>query len=399
MVLGLLLARAGVKVTVLEKHGDFLRDFRGDTIHPSTLEVLDDLGLADRFLELPHSQVAGFAAQSDGRTVFEGSFSGLRTRFPFIAFVPQWDFLRFVAAEARRYPSFRLVMNAPAESLLRAGDLVRGVRYRTPEGTRELYALLTVGADGRDSQTRAELRLPVRASAPPIDVLWFRLPRRPDDPDDLALRLGRGHFIVLINRDQYWQAAFVIPKGGEARVRAAGLPALRATVAELAPELADRTHTLADWDAIKLLTVRADRLRRWYAPGYLAIGDAAHAMSPVAGVGINVAIQDAVVAANQLWRPLRQGHVALGDLRRVQWRRVLPVMVVQAWQALLQRRILRPALTRGDRPSPGPRAFRLLALLRPLLIRAIAFGVSRTRVRTPSAAEPAATAATEPVRA
>ena len=324
-VLGLLLARAGIEVVVLEKHADFLRDFRGDTIHPSTLEILNDLGLAERFLELPHTEVARVVMRLPGGDGLDVDFRRLPSRFRFLAFVPQWDFLTFVTTEAARYPGFRLVMQAEVEDLIVEGGQVRGVRYRTPDGPQEVRALLTVGADGRSSRVREAAGLPLVETSPPMDVLWFRVSRRLDEPDMIELRLSPGRFVALINRRDYWQVAYVIPKGGFEQVRASGLEAFRASVVASVPELADRVAELEDWDAIKLLTVRADRLQRWYGPGLLCIGDAAHAMSPIAGVGINVAIQDAVEAANLLWRPLSRGDVHVRHLARVQRRRELPV--------------------------------------------------------------------------
>ncbi|HEU0114744.1 MAG TPA: FAD-dependent oxidoreductase, partial [Thermomicrobiales bacterium] len=302
-MLGLLLARAGLDVLVLEKHGDFFRDFRGDTIHPSTLELLDQLGLAERFLRLPHSEVATLMFPVPSGPPLAFTFRRLKTRFPFIAFVPQWDFLDFITDEAKRYPGFRLEMNAEATDLIQDNGVVRGVRYRTPDGAREARARLTVGADGRSSRTREAAGLRLVETAAPIDVFWFRLSRRPEEPVALVARVAPGRFGVLIDRGDYWQVGYLIPKGGADAIRAAGLAAFRQSVAALFPDLADRVDELRQWDQAKLLTVQSNRLARWWKAGYLAIGDAAHAMSPVGGVGINVAIQDAVVAANTLWRP------------------------------------------------------------------------------------------------
>jgi 2-polyprenyl-6-methoxyphenol hydroxylase-like FAD-dependent oxidoreductase len=383
-MLGLLLARAGLNVVVLEKHADFLRDFRGDTIHPSTLEILDDLGLADRFLaELPHSEVSQLEARLPSGAPITLDFRGLGTRFPFIAFVPQWDFLRFVTDEARRYPGFRLVMEAEAQTLVFDGERVAGVSYRTPDGeAHEVRALLTVGADGRTSRVREAAGLRLHETSPPMDVLWFRVSRRPTDSESVGLRLLPGHFFALINRRDYWQVAYVIPKGAYDAVRAAGLDAFRRSVAEGVPELADRAAEIRDWEQVKLLTVRADRLERWYRDGLLCIGDAAHAMSPVAGVGINVAIQDAVEAANLLWQPLERGHVQVRHLARVQRRRELPVRLTQAFQGLLQEQVLRPTL-RTDGRAAGPPWFVQAALRVPA--RFIALGVRRPRVTVPAA--------------
>ena len=390
-VLGLLLARAGLDVVVLEKHADFLRDFRGDTIHPSTLEILDDLGLAERLLgELPHSEVGQFDIRLPGGVELSVDFSELGTRFPFIAFVPQWDFLRFVTNEAGRYSGFRLVMEAEAQSLVFDGERVAGVSYRTPDGNaHEVRALLTVGADGRTSRVREAAGLRLHETSPPMDVLWFRVSRRATDSESVGLRLLAGHFFALINRRDYWQVAYVIPKGGYDAVRAAGLEAFRGSFAEGVPELADRAAEIRDWDQVKLLTVRADRLVRWYRDGLLCIGDAAHAMSPVAGVGINVAIQDAVEAANLLWQPLKRGDVRPRHLARVQRRRELPVRLTQAFQGLLQDQVLRPTLSPGGRAAGPPPIVQLalrLPLVRRVPARFIALGVRRPRVRTPAAA-------------
>jgi 2-polyprenyl-6-methoxyphenol hydroxylase-like FAD-dependent oxidoreductase len=384
-VLGLLLARAGVDVLVLEKHGDFLRDFRGDTIHPSTLDILDDLGLAERFLQVPHTEVSALEARLPDGERLSFDFRRLPTRFPFIAFVPQWDFLDFVTREAARYPSFRLRMNAEVSGLVEEDGVIRGVRYRDATGEHEARALLTIGADGRNSVTRAAARLPSVATSPPMDVWWFRLSRRPADPSDVSLRVAPGHVVGLFNRGDYWQIAYTIRKGADEQLRAGGIAALRASVADLVPELADRVGELDNWDQVKLLTVRSDRLAWWYRPGYLAIGDAAHAMSPIGGVGINLAIQDAVVAANVLWKPLRAGAVPTHALAEIQRRRVLSILVIQAFQTLAQDAILKPVLASSVafRPPLAVRAFARLPGLRDLLARLIAYGISRPRVQTP----------------
>lgn len=385
-MLGFLLARAGVEVVVLEKHADFLRDFRGDTVHPSTLEILDELGLADRFLELPHSRVPGVTFDVPGQHRVELSFKRLRTRFPFIAFVPQWDFLNFVTAEAARYPTFKLLMRTEADDLIVEDQTVRGVRYRTDAGDKgDIRATLTVGADGRTSVTRAAAGLPLIETSPAMDVLWFRLSRRTGEPEMLDLRLVPGRFAALINRRDYWQIAWVIPKGEFDNVRTAGLAAFRQTVASTIPELANRVDELRDWDQINLLAVRADRLARWYRAGYLAIGDAAHAMSPIAGVGINVAIQDAVETANLLWRPLRTDTLSVRDLKRVQVRRELSVRVIQAFQAALQNRVVMRTLRGNDTvdlPRLVPWMFRM-PILQDIPPRLIGFGILRPHARTP----------------
>jgi 2-polyprenyl-6-methoxyphenol hydroxylase-like FAD-dependent oxidoreductase len=388
-MLGLLLARAGVSVVVLEKHADFLRDFRGDTIHPSTLEILNDLGLADRFLrELPHSEVSHLEMRLPTGVQVKMDFKRLPTRFKFIAFVPQWDFLEFVTREARRYPSFTLLTQAEVEDLIVDRGRVCGVRYRTPGGPAEVRALLTVGADGRTSVVRAAARLPLIETAPPMDVLWFRVSRRPTDAESVGLVLSPGHFFALINRRDYWQIAYVIPKGAYDTVHTAGLEEFRRSFARGVPDLADRAAEIQDWDQVKLLTVRADRLKRWYSDGVLCIGDAAHAMTPIAGVGINVAIQDAVEAANLLWRPLRAGKVGVWHLARVQRRRELAVRLTQAFQGFLQEQILKPTLGSGE-AQPGVPAFvpaaMRLPLVRDIPARLVALGLWRPGVRAPLA--------------
>jgi len=332
-LLGLLLARAEVRVLVLEKHEDFLRDFRGDTLHPSIMEIMDGLGLADRLLELPHAKTAKVEARVPSGTVTTADLRGLKTRFPYVTMMPQWDFLNFLTGEAKRYPNFRPEMNAEARGLVREGGVVRGVYYETPEGPREARATLTVAADGRSSVIRAEAGLPMVRTAPPADVLWFGLSRREGDPEDTFGYAGNGRFMAFINRDDYWQVAYGIPKGSFGRVREGGLEAFRRSIGEAVPEFAGRAEgELRDWEDVKLLSVQADRLKRWHGPGLLCIGDAAHAMSPIGGVGINYAIQDAVVAANVLAEPLRAGRVKERHLRGVQLRRELPTLGRASWR-------------------------------------------------------------------
>ncbi len=398
MMLGLLLARAGVRVVVLEKHGDFLRDFRGDTIHPSTLEVMHELGILDGLLRLPHQEARTLRAQLGEATYPVADFGHLPTRCRFIAIMPQWDFLDFLSSEAARHPAFALRMNADVTELIEAEGRIAGVRATTSSGPLEVRADLVIGADGRSSRVRERAGLSVEALGAPIDVLWFRVSRRPTDPDETMGRFEAGRIFVMICRGEHWQFGYVIAKGSLDGIRTRGLEAFRTEVARLAPFVSDRVGELRDWDDLKLLTVCVDRLRRWHRPGLLCIGDAAHAMSPVGGVGINLAIQDAVAAANLLAEPLRAGIVTEADLARVQRRREWPARVTQRAQVLIQQRIMVPLL--GDtRPLRPPLAVRLLArfpVLRRIPARLVGMGVRPEHVRIaapapgPSTPSPAA---------
>src|SRR5262245_50670780 len=329
MMLGLLLARARVSVLVIEKHADFLRDFWGDTIHPSTLELMHELGLLEEFLALPHQEVPRLIAQFGELTVPIADFTHLPTRCKFIALMPQWDFLDFLARQASRYPTFQLLMRTEATGRIEEMGRVTGVRAATPEGPLDVRADLVIAADGRSSVLRERAGFRVNDLGAPMDVFWFRLSRRPTDPEATMGRFDVGRIFVLLNRGEYWQCGYVIPKGAADEVRHRGLEAFRASVAALVPFAADRVGEIHDWDDAKLLTVKVDRLRQWCRPGLLCIGDAAHAMSPVGGVGINLAIQDAVAAANRLWRPLLDRDVTTEHLRRVQRRREWPTRVTQ----------------------------------------------------------------------
>jgi 2-polyprenyl-6-methoxyphenol hydroxylase-like FAD-dependent oxidoreductase len=351
-MLGLLLARRGIDVVVLEKHADFLRDFRGDTIHPSTLEVLDELGLADAFQALEPDHLTVLTGNSPAGQLTMADFRDLPSRYRYVAMIPQWDFLDFITAQAARHPGFHLLMRAEATDLVVEDGAVRGLRYRTPDGDGEVRATLTVAADGRSSVLRERAGLPLRHTSPPIDVLWFRLPRREDDPETAGGYIGGGRMLVLIRRRDYWQIAYVIAKGSAEQVRAAGIEALQDVVGQRVPWLADRVDVLTGWDQVSLLTVQANRLRRWHRPGLLCIGDAAHAMSPVGGVGINYAIQDAVAAANLLAEPLRQGRVTAGQLGAVQRRREWQVRLMQFAQAQMMRAAL-AASSAGGEQGPG----------------------------------------------
>ncbi|MFJ6634972.1 FAD-dependent oxidoreductase [Streptomyces sp. NPDC091376] len=394
MVLGLLLARAGVDVTVLEKHGDFLRDFRGDTVHPSTLALLDDLGLAERFARLPQRRVTTIQLPigPDRSLVTVGNIGALRGTYNYIAMVPQWDLLNLLVDEAGREPSFTLRMNTEATSFLRERGRVTGVRYRTADGrTGELRAALTVACDGRGSLARTLPELGLESFNCPMDAWWFRLPRRQHDPRGLVGGVGDRFFSVLIDRGDYWQCAALIPKGSDARRRAAGLDRFMADITAAVPWLADRLHALGSWDDVKLLDVTLDRLRRWHRPGLLCIGDAAHAMSPVFGIGINLAVQDAVAAARYLVGPLRDGSVGLRDVRRVQQRRLPTTVATQTLQRFAHARVVEPVLS-GRPPFGGhpKRAQRLTELITtsPWLNRVpayfLAYGALRERPPTAS---------------
>lgn len=384
MMLGLLLARAGVDVVVLEKHADFLRDFRGDTIHPSTLEVMYELGLLERLLTLPHQKVSRINAQFGDLALTVADFSSLPTHCRFVAFMPQWDFLNFLAEEAARYSTFQVWRQADVTGLIEEEGSVVGLRANTSDGPLEVRADLVVGADGRHSTVRAKAGLSIEEFGAPMDVLWFRLSRRPSDPGDPIGRFDAGRIFIMLNRGDYWQCGFVIPKGSRDQLQERGLPAFRDAVAQLAPFMADRVGELHDWEPIKLLTVQVDRLRQWYRPGLLCIGDAAHAMSPVGGVGINLAIQDAVATANLLAAPLRDGPVTTEDLCKVQQRREWPTRMTQRVQLLIQDRVIKRVLADGGKFSP-PFAIRLLALLpflRWIPARMIGLGVRPEHVHT-----------------
>jgi 2-polyprenyl-6-methoxyphenol hydroxylase-like FAD-dependent oxidoreductase len=377
MMLGYLLARAGVKVLVLEKHADFLRDFRGDTIHPSTLEVMYELGLLEKFLRLPHQEVYELNAQIGQMQLTVADFRYLPTRCRFIALMPQWDFLNFLAQQAAAYPSFSLRMEAEVSGLIEESGRVVGVHAKTPNGAVEVRADLIVGADGRNSIVREKAGLTVNDLGAPIDVLWFRISRSPQDPVATMGRFDKGRIFITLNRGEYWQCGYVIPKGQFEDMRRQDFAIFRAEIIRLAPYTKDRVRELRGWDDVKLLTVRVDRLSEWFRPGLLCIGDAAHAMSPVGGVGINLAIQDAVAAANVLFRPLREGQMTIDHLRRIQKRRELPTRVTQRLQVIVQRRIIARVLGETGSLQP-PLALRLLAripYLRRIPARIIGYGI------------------------
>jgi 2-polyprenyl-6-methoxyphenol hydroxylase-like FAD-dependent oxidoreductase len=382
-MLALLLARKGLSVTLLELHKDFDRNFRGDTLHPSILEILDDIGLADELLRLPHSRIQEIIFISDEGKFQVADFSRLKTRFPYITLLQQARFIEFLVREAARYPNFRLVMGANVRELVEEDGTILGVRYRQGNDWSEVRAPLTVGADGRSSRTGRQAGFKAIETSPAMDVLWFRLPRLPEDTSGLFAYMGRGHFMVFIDCQEYWQVGDVIPKGAFPQIMADGLEAMRRTIGRLAPEFAERAEHLRDWKQVATLSVESKRLKRWYRPGLLLIGDAAHTMSPAGGVGINYAIQDAAAAANLLAGPLLSGHVRLRDLRAVQRRREWPTRIIQMLQSLDQKLIIARALD-PKRPVSIPLGIRLLYRLpfvRLLIARLMAFGVWPVHVK------------------
>ncbi len=381
LMLAYLLARAGIHVTVLEKHADFLRDFRGDTIHPSTMEILKQLGDLPDFLKLPHTRFDKMTFDFDGLQVAIGDFASLKVAAPFIAMMPQWDFLDFLADRARTLPNFRLIMQAKAQTLLLDNEKISGVAGQNLDGAFEIRANLTVAADGRTSVLRDTAGMKVRDLGAPIDVLWFRLSRKTTDKPQTLGRARKGKIFVMLDRGDYWQIAHVVAKGSAQNIRNTGLAAFRATLDATLGLEASRSAEIADWDQVKLLSVQVNRLEQWWRDGLLFIGDAAHAMSPLGGIGINVAIQDAVAAANLLVGPLRSGGVSTTDLARVQSRRMFPVKLTQALQVLAQNRILAPALNAASNQPPLP--FRILnrfAFLRRYPARFIGLGIRRESV-------------------
>ncbi|GAB4305284.1 MAG: FAD-dependent oxidoreductase [Oscillatoriaceae cyanobacterium] len=390
-VLGLLLGRQGIPVMLLEAHQDFDRDFRGDTLHPSVMEIMDDLGLAERLLQLHHSKIDKLRLTTSGETIPLVDLSYLKTKYPYITMMPQVQFLKFITAEAQQYPNFQLVMGANVQELVSEAGVVRGVRYRGEGGWHEVRALVTVAADGRFSRLRQLAGLEPVATSPPMDVVWFRLPRLPEDPADAAgsFRTSKGRILVILERETDWQFGYVIAKGTYPEERAAGLAVLRNAVAEMAPEFAARAQQLQSWHQVAFLSVESSCLKQWYLPGLLFIGDAAHVMSPVGGVGINYAIQDAVVAANVLAKPLQTGAVETAHLAAVQGQRLLPTRIIQGFQSLMQGQIIAKALKNSvpqesspteDRPFHPP-GWLYLPGVRYWLARLLGFGVNSARIR------------------
>jgi len=385
MMLGFLLARAGVDVVVLEKHADFFRDFRGDTIHPSTLEMMYELGFLDEFLKLPHQKVERLAAQIGDERVQMIDLTHLPTRCKYVALMPQWDFLNFLAEHGKRYRTFDLRMRTEAIDLIEDSGRVVGLRAQTPDGELAIHADLIVGCDGRHSTVREKAGFKSDDYGAPMDVLWFRQPRKETDDTETFGHVEAGMMMIMLNRGDYWQCAFVIPKGGIDRVRAEGLDAFRQRVVMMSPFLADRVGELTSWGDIKLLTVTIDRLRRWWRPGLLCIGDAAHAMSPVGGVGINLAIQDAVAAANRLAAPLKAGTVSNEDLQAIQTRRTPPVRFTQWLQLAIQNQIIGRVLAGTQRPKPPVvlKLFDTFPILRRIPARLLGVGIRPEHVHTP----------------
>jgi len=387
MMAGYLLARAGVPVVVLEKHADFNRDFRGDTIHPSTLELMYELGLLDEFLKLPHQELRELRAVVNGQIVPAADFTKLPTRCKFIAFMPQWDFLNFLSSHAKRFPAFQLYMEIEVVDLLMENSRVVGVRAKTARGEVEVRADLVIGADGRHSIVHTRAGLELREFGVPIDVLWMRIPKKEGDPKQTLGFFQHGKLLVLLDRDDYWQCGFVIPKGGFDEIKARGLTQFQNDIASFAGFLRDRVAELNDWSKIKLLTVQVNRLRDWCCEGLLCIGDSAHAMSPAGGVGINLAIQDAVATANLLAEKLQHGPVHLDDLRTVQARREWPTRLIQGMQIFIHRRVVTGRRS-GEKQTSLPFVLRLLKrfrILRQLPARFIGLGPRPEHVRSPIA--------------
>jgi 2-polyprenyl-6-methoxyphenol hydroxylase-like FAD-dependent oxidoreductase len=378
MMLGYLLGRAGIETVVLEKHTDFFRDFRGDTVHPSTLQIMHELGLIDDFLKLPHQQLQKMDGMFGGTKIRIADLSRVKANYPFIAFMPQWDFLNFLRARGEKFPKLKVMMNANATDLIWSGDSITGVIADTPEGPVRIRAELTIGCDGRHSIVRERANLEVKEIGAPMDVLWFRAGRRADENESLFARLEPGKMMVTFDRGDYWQCAYVIAKGQYAAVKARGLDAFRADIASMAPILKQGMADVKTWDDVKLLTVTINRLIRWVRPGLLCIGDAAHAMSPVGGVGVNLAVQDAVATANLLAARLAKGCPSEGELDAVRRRREFPVRMTQAMQTVIQNRIISIALKPGDHAFKAPlfvRVINAVPWLQGITARLIAIGI------------------------
>ena len=389
MMLGYLLGRAGVETLVLEKHADFFRDFRGDTVHPSTLQVMHELGLIDGFLKLPHQELQKMDGQFGGTTIRIADLSRLKANYPFIAFMPQWDFLNFLRESGKRFASLKVMMNTDATDLIWSGGTVSGVIADTPQGPVEIHADLTIGCDGRHSMVRQRANLDVEEIGAPMDVLWFRAGRGADESENLFARIEPGKMMVTFDRGEYWQCAYVIAKGQYDAVKARGLDAFRADIVGMAPVLKTGMADVKTWDDVKLLTVAINRLKRWTRPGLLCIGDAAHAMSPVGGVGVNLAVQDGVATANLLAARLADGCPSEDELDAVRRRRVFPVRMTQGMQTLIQNNIISVALKPDDQPFKVPlfaRVVNAVPWLQGVTARFLAVGVRPEHVTSPEAA-------------
>jgi 2-polyprenyl-6-methoxyphenol hydroxylase-like FAD-dependent oxidoreductase len=388
MMLGYLLGRAGIETLVLEKHADFFRDFRGDTVHPSTLQVMDELGLIEEFLKLPHQQLQKMDGKFGDTSIRIADLSRVKTKYPFIAFMPQWDFLNFLREKGKAFAVLKVMMNADATDLIWSGDTVAGVKATTPDGPLEIRADLTIACDGRHSVVRERAGLEVEEIGAPMDVLWFRAGRRPDENESVFARVETGKMMVTFDRGDYWQCAYVIAKGQYDAVKARGLDAFRTDVVAMAPMLKAGMADVKSWDDVKLLTVAIDRLRRWTRPGLLCIGDAAHAMSPVGGVGVNLAVQDAVATANLLALRLASGCPSESELDAVRQRRKFPVRMTQAMQVVVQNNIISVALKPGGRPLRVPLFARLINAvpwLQGITARFVGLGVRPEHVHSPVA--------------
>jgi 2-polyprenyl-6-methoxyphenol hydroxylase-like FAD-dependent oxidoreductase len=389
MMLGYLLGRAGIETLVLEKHADFFRDFRGDTVHPSTLQVMDELGLIDGFLKLPHQQLQKMDGKFGATSIRIADLGRLKVKYPFIAFMPQWDFLNFLREAGRRFTALKVMMNAGATDIIWSGDRVVGVLADTQDGPVEIRADLTVGCDGRHSMVRERARLEVKEIGAPMDVLWFRAGKRADENESVFARVEAGKMMVTFDRGDYWQCAYVIAKGQYDAVKARGLDALLADVVSMAPILRAGISDVRTWDDVKLLTVAINRLKRWTRPGLLCIGDAAHAMSPVGGVGVNLAVQDAVATANLLASKLATGCPVESELDAVRRRREFPVRMTQAMQVVVQNNLIGAALRPGDQPLKVPvfaRVINALPWLQGITARFVALGVRPEHVHSPASA-------------
>jgi 2-polyprenyl-6-methoxyphenol hydroxylase-like FAD-dependent oxidoreductase len=388
MMCGFLLARAGIDVIVLEKHRDFFRDFRGDTVHPATLNAIYELGLLHEFRKVPHQELRDIAAEIEGAMYPVGDFRHLPGHAQFIALMPQWDFLNFLAEKAKAFPHFRLMMEAKAVDLLSSGDRIAGLVVETKDGPLNIEADLVIGADGRHSTIREKAGFTPMELGAPIDVIWLKLPRKDGDPEAVLGRVSAGLLFVMIDRGEYWQCAFVVPKNGFDEIKAQGIEKFRARLKKAAGFAANRIDAIASFDDVSLLTVSVDRLPQWAKPGLLCIGDAAHAMSPVGGIGINLAIQDAIATANLLWQPLTRGKPTLDDLNAVQRRREFAVKVTQAAQVAIQNRIIAPTLA-ATAPVKPPFVLKLLKafpFLRTIPAYAVGIGARPEHIHSPDRA-------------